>query len=474
MTFLSNGIMNKKQQKIISLQRRRSSISSNDSISDMTIGHNNISRRNSITSSINTSKYTSGLTATSTFSSFMDEHHSDASTSNSSAIEFTNNSVEEFDIIDTLDYEDIDNGLIDHENVHRSRETLINNLLTSEEAYTESLELVMRLFLLPLRKDTTAHTPFNFLGIKKMVCTEREFRWLFGNFEELVHVHRLTLKSLQERLRIWGPTQILSDVFQAWFPNLECYRVYLNNYAITLTTYERLTRYQPFKKFIATAHKDKSLKGASLLSLIQLPVRCIDRYVDVITKLAEVTSSLHPDYVGLQASKSWIQHFRHSIHDKLLDANNVDQVLMIHQALQGAPFSVRAERRLIIQGQLSRVVPSTKSLGEERRYILFSDMLVFAKTKVEGKVIKLQYKGHLTLERARVRAIPKDEIDGILNCIEIVSSFSGVDNLNTTFIAGPTVYILHMNSDKERNSWLTKLEYVIDKLDKYAAAKHGM
>lgn len=68
----------------------------------------------------------------------------------------------------------------------------------SEEAYVESLELVIRLFYSPLKKDTN-HSSFNFLGIKKMICTEREFKWLFGNFEELVQVHRLTLKSLQER-----------------------------------------------------------------------------------------------------------------------------------------------------------------------------------------------------------------------------------------------------------------------------------
>ncbi|KAI9487261.1 MAG: Dbl homology domain-containing protein [Benjaminiella poitrasii] len=469
MTF-SDGILtsDNMNQKSNSLQKRsiNSIYTSNNRVSS------NASPRNSIASSTNTSKYTGGLTATSTFSSLPDEQQSHASTSNSSAIEFLNNSMEDFGLIDTLDYEDIDDGLIDHENMHRSRETLIDSLLTSEETYTESLELVMRLFLLPLRKDA-AHTSFNFLGMKKMICTEREFRWLFGNFEELVHVHRLTLKSLQERLRIWGPTQILSDVFQAWFPNLECYHDYLNNYAVALTTYERLTRYQPFKKFITTAHKDKSLKGASLLSLIQLPIGCIDRYVDIITKLFEATPTMHPDYSGLHKSKLWIQHFRHSIQDKLLDANNVNQVLILHQSLLGAPFSVRAERRLVIQGQLSRVVLNTKSIGEERLYMLFSDMLVFAKPKIEAKMAKLQYKGHLMLERAKVRVMSKEETDGIASCLEIVSSFSGVDNLNTTFIAGPTVHILHLRSDSEREIWLAKLECVIEKLNKIAAVKHA-
>jgi hypothetical protein len=156
-----------------------------------------------------------------------------------------------------------------------------------------------------------------------------------------------------------------------------------------------------------------------------------------------------------------------------LDADNVDQVLMIHRALIGAPFSVRAERRLVMQGQLSRVVLNTRSMGEERHYMLFSDLLVFVRPKVEGKVTRLQYKGHLNLERTRVRSLSKEEAGGIAHCIELVSSFSGVDNLNTTFIAAPTVHILYIGSDKERDEWLSKLESVIENLDRMAAAKHG-
>ncbi|RCH77819.1 hypothetical protein CU098_004000, partial [Rhizopus stolonifer] len=257
------------------------------------------------------------------------------------------------------------------------------------------------------------------------------------------------------------------------FPNLECYRVYLNNYDVALTTYERLTRYPPFKKFIDSAHKDKALKGFTLLSLIQLPIGCIDRYVDIITRLSDETSKTFPDYHGLLKCKQWIQQFHNSIKEKLLDADNVDQVLMIHQALIGAPFSVRAERRLVMQGQLSRVVLNTRSLGEERHYVLFSDLLVFAKPKVEGKVTRLHYKGHLTLERARVRALSKEEAGGIAHCIELISSFSGVDNLNTTFIAAPTVHILYIGSDSERDEWVSRLESVIENLDRKASAKRA-
>ncbi|KAI7896749.1 Dbl homology domain-containing protein [Mucor mucedo] len=422
--------------------------------------------------SSNASRYTtSGMTATSTFSS-IDEH--DQISTNSSAIGFLNDSVEDqdFGLIDTLDYEDVDEGIIDHEYIHRDRENLIESLLASEQAYLESLELVMKLFLVPLKKDAK-QSSFNFLGMKKMVCTEREFRWLFGNFEELVHTHRLILKSLQERLRIWGPTQILSDVFQAWFPNIECYRLYLKNYDVSLTTYERLTRYQPFKKFIDTVHKDKDLKGSSLLSLIQLPAGCISRYADIISRLADLTPALHPDYSGLRKSKAYIQHYRTTINEKLLDADNVDQVLMIHRALIGAPFNVRAERRLVIQGQLSRVTISTRSMGEERNYMLFNDLLLFVKPKVEGKVTRLQYKGHLTLERAKIRSLTKEEAGGIAHCIEITCSMAGVDNLNSTFVGASTTHVLYIGSDRGRDVWLKSLDLVILNLDKIAMAKHA-
>lgn len=122
---------------------------------------------------------------------------------------------------------------------------------------------------------------------------------------------------------------------------------------------------------------------------------------------------------------------------------------------------------------MSRVVTSTKSAGEERHYILFSDLLVFVKPKQEGKVTKLQYKGHLVLERARVRPLSKEEAGGFPYCIEVVSSFSGVDNLNSTFIGSSTSHVLNIGNEQDRQQWLSKLESVIQNLDKIAAAKHG-
>lgn len=86
----------------------------------------------------------------------------------------------------------------DHEYMHLNREKIVDTLIKSEESYTNSLCLVQHYFLLPLKKDQK-HSTFGFLGMKKVVCTEREYAWLFGNLEDIVRLHQAHLKSLKER-----------------------------------------------------------------------------------------------------------------------------------------------------------------------------------------------------------------------------------------------------------------------------------
>ncbi|CDS02878.1 hypothetical protein LRAMOSA00281 [Lichtheimia ramosa] len=372
-----------------------------------------------------------------------------------------------FDIIDSLNYDDIDDGMFEREMDHRRRETLVQQLITSERAYFESLRVVQQVFIEPLQKDAK-QSSFNFLGMKKLVCTERETRWLFGNFDEIVQVHQEILASLEERLRIWGPTQIISDVFQSWFTRMEAYKAYLDNYGLAITTYERLTRYQPFKKFIDNAHKNPAVKGATLLSLLQTPAGCISRYAQLMTKLADATSPMHPDYVALNQCRQRMQAIAEEMKKKIDDADNVDQVLMIHQALVGAPFGVKAQRRLVLQSPMSRVqAGGSKSSGgggsEERIYILFSDMLVFVRPKQEGNRTLLQFRGMAPLERARVKPIDDTSI-------EITSPIQGVDTLNTTFVGSSSVHIMQTESKDEQERWLKHLQCVIEELDRAARA----
>lgn len=86
----------------------------------------------------------------------------------------------------------------DQELGHRNREDIVHQLYASERAYIESLNLLLNVFLNPLRKDAK-QSSFKLLGMKKMICTEREIRWLFGNIDEIIQTQRDILASLEER-----------------------------------------------------------------------------------------------------------------------------------------------------------------------------------------------------------------------------------------------------------------------------------
>lgn len=150
----------------------------------------------------------------------------------------------------------------------------------------------------------------------------------------------------------------------------------------------------------------------------------------------------------------------------------MDRVLWIHQSLLDGPLTVRAERRLILQGNLSRLNTSTRSMGEERIYLLFTDVLLFVKP-VDQKGPRLQYKGHITLDRARVRAMTKEEAGGVEHCIELIPSIAGVDNLNTTFVGTTSAHVLYVGSEADQKIWIERLNYVIHNLDRLAMMKQG-
>ncbi|KAI9323760.1 Dbl homology domain-containing protein [Dichotomocladium elegans] len=342
-----------------------------------------------------------------------------------------------FGIIDSLNYDDVDDGLIEREMDHRRRETLVQQLLASEQAYFQSLKIIQQIFIEPLKKDAK-QSSFNFLGMKKMICTERETRWLFGNLEEIITIHK----------------------------DILVYNGYLANYGVAITTYERLTRYQPFKKFIDSTHKDPALKGATLLSLLQTPAGCISRYAQLMSHLADATSPMHPDHVALKFCKQKMLSIAEEMRPRQ-DADNVDQVLMIHQALVGAPFGVKAQRRLVLQSPISRIQSGSKSgTPEERIYILFSDMLVFVRPKQEGDKMILQFRGMASLERATIKAL-----EGTTS-IEITSPMQGVDTLNTTFVGSASVHVMQTETKDEQERWLKHLQLVVDELDR--AAKEAL
>ena len=113
--------------------------------------------------------------------------------------------------------------------------------------------------------------------------------------------------------------------------------------------------------------------------------------------------------------------------------------------MTGQPFSVKAERRLYLQNDF----------GQES-YFLFSDMVVFTKQKQPALV----YKGHIPLERGKVKALKEDF------SIELTCPFQSVDSLNSTFVGSSSTHIIKTMSESDQSKWLRVTEIVIARLDR--------
>lgn len=92
---------------------------------------------------------------------------------------------------------------------------------------------------------------------------------------------------------------------------------------------------------------------------------------------------------------------------RLQSMDNMDQVVLVHQALTGAPFTIKAHRRFILHQPPTRLEPRT--------IILFSDMIVLARpststlSRRQSNKSTLQYKNHIDLDHiARIVVLPGD------------------------------------------------------------------
>ena len=108
--------------------------------------------------------------------------------------------------------------LIEAERSHLQRESLVRHLYDSEEDYLRSLQEIQSCYQQPLlhnleHPDAGKKTLLGAGGaIGKPVATKEEIEVLFGNLDQLVAFHEGIRTMLEGRSKIWGPSQIMSDL----------------------------------------------------------------------------------------------------------------------------------------------------------------------------------------------------------------------------------------------------------------------
>ncbi|KAL1916848.1 uncharacterized protein VTP21DRAFT_5552 [Calcarisporiella thermophila] len=324
---------------------------------------------------------------------------------------------------------------IDAELNHRKRESAAREIFQSERSYVAGLCKIRDIFLVPL----TARTKTTHMG--RAILMPEEVQAIFGNLEQIVELHEQMLKELSEREKIWGPTQLVGDIFIRYCSYFRLYAAYLKNFPVSISTLERLCKSNAaFKKLLNQCNLDMRLENMPLQSYLLLPVQRIPRYRLLLDALLRRTAVLHPDYRHLVRCVEQISIIADEVNDHIGEAENQRRIVEIQSAILNLPYPlVHPQRRLIKEGHVQRLNGSSNI--EQRVLFLFNDRLVYGKVKERGIY---SFKGMLDLINASVA-----EVDGQPCCFQILPG------------NGERSHLIRAGTPVEQAEWIQALESII-------------
>ncbi|KAG0299864.1 hypothetical protein BGZ98_009701 [Dissophora globulifera] len=316
---------------------------------------------------------------------------------------------------------------IEAERSHLQRESLVRHMYDSEEDYLRSLQDILSCYRQPLLLNLqNAEAPGAskkmalLSSSSKAVATKQEIDTLFGNLEQLIEFHVSIRALLEERSKIWGPTQIMSDLLIAVIPKFKIYREYFSNFHAALTVLDRISRTPQYKKFMEQCAVDNAPGTASLHLMLAFPLRRLPVYRDMVRGICEATQPGHPDYFNLMRAQEMVNVVAMELREERQIAQEQLTLWDIQSNMVGAPEPILIPgRRLILRADLHRVDSSL--VLEPRTYYLMNDVLLYARFDPKKNIYT--FKGMFDMTRTQINN-PEDNVTlpQLPNCIQIANA----------------------------------------------------
>ncbi|CAO3600211.1 unnamed protein product [Absidia cylindrospora] len=302
------------------------------------------------------------------------------------------------DIYNSYDHEQL-NLAIDNQVAYSTKNGALKQQMVQHLIQTES-QFLEDLYAFQLQFATTM--PHYQFQKNKLAFRSTECDILFNPILSLITSHQTFLNELRQRLSIYGPTQITSDIFHRFFDHMDpFYSIYLNSFSTILMTFDRLHKTNAFVKFLESRQQQPDQPLQDFGYYIRLPLTRISIYTQAVNQCSQLTEPSHPDYNALlhisQRYKTRQQHWQSLIDDCLSHY----RVYECFRLVQNSPAIVTPTRRLLLHSELIHVDPNSPTDTADRRfYILYNDLLIYCKRQKDGKLV---YKGTVILDKATLK-----------------------------------------------------------------------
>lgn len=190
------------------------------------------------------------------------------------------------------------------------RSKIVWEIYTTEMAYTRSLEIIVNLFLEPLRSPASPYCG---------VMTEDEIRDIFPVIDELFKLHNQLVQDIEDCLQE-NSKQLVGGVFLRYAPFFKMYSQYCTGYSKSNETLKKSLKRLPVSDFLTTACRHPDCNQPDLQSFLIQPVQRLPRIVLLLNDLLKHTPSDHPDFSNAKTSLSKIKELLDIVNKTILIA----------------------------------------------------------------------------------------------------------------------------------------------------------
>jgi len=252
----------------------------------------------------------------------------------------------------------------------RKRLQIANELLVTEKHYVDILDLLVKVFLQPLRDSN--------------LLPQESARAIFGNTEVLRDKHLVFHELLHKRVRDWMTFRQfgVGDIFYDHADFMLAYTEYVNNFDSALATLTQCTKNSPeFALFVRTCEARPECNLHDLPSMLITPVQRIPRYTLLLQDLQRHTPS-NPRRGLLEMALKKVRDIANYINEQKRVNENAVKMTELESRLVFDPKPKTGlcevpSRKFIKEGKV--LIQLGRKQFKECHVFLFTDLLLITK-----------------------------------------------------------------------------------------------
>lgn len=312
---------------------------------------------------------------------------------------------------------------------------IANELLLTERAYVNRLDLLDQVFYCKLLEEANRGS-FPAEMVNK----------IFSNISSINAFHsKFLLPELEKRMQEWETTPRIGDILQKLAPFLKMYGEYVKGFDNAMELVKNMTERIPqFKSVVEEIQKQKICGNLTLQHHMLEPVQRIPRYELLLKDYLRKLPPDSPDWNDAKKSLEIISTAASHSNSAIRKMENLKKLLEIYEMLGEEEDIVNPSNELIKEGQILKLAARNTS-AQERYLFLFNNMLLYC-------VPRFSLVGSKFTVRTRVG------IDGM----QIVETHNE-EYPHTFQVSGKERTLeLQASSEQDKEEWIKALQETID------------